>query len=464
LNLSSLDGTNGFRIDGELSGDNLGIRVSGLGDINGDGIDDFGVGATGKDDAGSNAGAGYIIFGRNTAWGSTVSLAGLDGTNGFQINGEAAGDNLSRIAGYGDYNNDGANDILLGTSFHDAGGNNSGAAWIIYGIPAAGGPVGTPGDDDLTGTAGVDTVDGGAGKDVLRGLGGDDVLDGGDGNDYVYGGNNDDVLGGNAGGDSLFGEDGDDLLDGGDSADKLFGGAGVDDLIGGTGNDRLDGGGDADSLTGGSGNDYLDGGLGADVMTGGTDNDIYIVDNLGDQTIEGTNEGYDLVRTDLDGWVLGANIEALELGGTGDIDGTGNSLANIIEGNSGANVLSGGDGNDTLYGMGGADTIIGGLGGDILFGGAGADTFVVAHAFGGALETDTIKDYDILGGDILDFSGAYSGVLSIKSAFTKHAGEMTLGFAGGITTVKLDINGDGKVDYQMRINGDVTGDTGDWLL
>ena len=139
LNLSTLDGTNGFRIDGELSGDNLGIRVSNLGDVNGDGIDDFIVGATGKDDTGSNAGAAYVIFGKS-AWAATASLAALDGTNGFQINGEAAGDNLSRVAGTGDWNNDGAMDILVSTSFHDAGGNNSGAAWIIWGD--VGGPGG----------------------------------------------------------------------------------------------------------------------------------------------------------------------------------------------------------------------------------------------------------------------------------------------------------------------------------
>jgi hypothetical protein len=41
---------------------------------------------------------------------------------------------------------------------------------------------------------------------------------------------------------------------------------------------------------------------------------------------------------------------------------------------------------------------------------------------------------------------------------------MTLSFAGGITTLRLDTTGDGRVDYQMKINGDVTGESGDWLL
>ena len=41
---------------------------------------------------------------------------------------------------------------------------------------------------------------------------------------------------------------------------------------------------------------------------------------------------------------------------------------------------------------------------------------------------------------------------------------MIVSFAGGITTVKLDTTGDGKADYQVKINGDVTGETGAWLL
>ncbi len=37
-------------------------------------------------------------------------------------------------------------------------------------------------------------------------------------------------------------------------------------------------------------------------------------------------------------------------------------------------------------------------------------------------------------------------------------------FAGGITTMRRDTTGDGRVDYQMKINGDVTGESADWLL
>jgi Ca2+-binding RTX toxin-like protein len=199
-------------------------------------------------------------------------------------------------------------------------------------------------------------------------------------------------------------------------------------------------------------------------MSGGANNDIYIVDDAGDQTIELAAEGYDIVRTALDGWVLGDNLEALQLQGSADIDGAGNAGANNLQGNAGANSLDGAAGSDTINGNDGDDTVIGGLGNDLLRGGTGADSFVVAHAFGPVLETDQIYDFSTAEGDIIDLSGAYAGTLELAAGFSKTAGEMTLTFAGGITTLRLDVNGDGKVDYQMKINGDVTGDSGGWIL
>ena len=42
--------------------------------------------------------------------------------------------------------------------------------------------------------------------------------------------------------------------------------------------------------------------------------------------------------------------------------------------------------------------------------------------------------------------------------------ELALSYKGGTTTLKLDVDGDGKADYTLKINGDVTLHTATWLL
>ena len=131
-------------------------------------------------------------------------------------------------------------------------------------------------------------------------------------------------------------------------------------------------------LNGYGGNDTLDGGGGIDMMSGGFGNDTYYVDNAQDIVIEDEvnplTGGIDRVISSVS-WTLGANVERLNLAEAGAIDGTGNTLANVLNGNSSANVLSGLAGNDVLRGFAGDDTLIGGLGKDTLVGGTGADTF-----------------------------------------------------------------------------------------
>ncbi|MEO6309029.1 MAG: calcium-binding protein, partial [Nitrospiraceae bacterium] len=100
----------------------------------------------------------------------------------------------------------------------------------------------------------------------------------------------------------------------------------------------------------------LDGGNGTDTMIGGRDNDSYFVDGAGDAVTELANEGTDTVQASIT-YSLGANMEHLMLTGTSAINGTGNSLDNILTGNSAANVLTGGAGNDT-YVVGAGDTVV----------------------------------------------------------------------------------------------------------
>jgi Ca2+-binding RTX toxin-like protein len=463
LSASALDGSNGFHIIGFDQNEAPGWSIDRAGDVNGDGLQDLIIGTRSAQILDrEGAGVSYVVFGRVGGFGPILDVGNLDGVNGFRILGAAAGDLTGKfVAAAGDINGDGVDDLLV--RGEDIGGTDdfNPVVYVIYGVRTV--LAATNGDDAFTGGGGVDTLSGLGGKDTLYGVGGDDIIDGGDGNDQLFGGDGADDLVGGLGGDTLFGDAGADDLSGGDGADKLYGGTGADLLNGGTGNDRMDGQSDIDTLNGGAGNDYLDGGLGADIMTGGTENDVYIVDDAGDQTIELVGGGFDIVRTTLD-WVLANNIEALELQAATAANGTGNAGSNNLQGNAGANTLSGLAGVDTINGNDGDDIIIGGVGNDLLRGGIGADTFAVAHVFSGALETDQIYDFSTAEGDIMDFSALFAGTIERVSALTQTAGEMTLTFAAGITTVRLDIDGNGTAEYQAKINGDVTADWTDWLL
>ena len=128
------------------------------------------------------------------------------------------------------------------------------------------------------------------------------------------------------------------------------------ETVNGTGgNDILPGLGGDDVINGGAGNDSLDGGTGADTMTGGSGNDTYFVDNAGDAVIESAGNGTDTVNT-MVSYGLTAEVENLVLQGGADLQGYGNTLANMITGNSGGNLLDGGVGADTMTGGAGGDT------------------------------------------------------------------------------------------------------------
>lgn len=165
--------------------------------------------------------------------------------------------------------------------------------------------------------------------------------------------------------------------------ENAVGGNGNDTLIGNDGNNTLDGGAGQDKLTGGLGNDTLDGGLGLDTLDGGTGNDTYVIDNAGDVIIEPKkNGGVDTVVTELS-TTLTKVLENLTLTGDETLNGTGNTLNNLLIGNDGNNRLDGGKGSDTLDG---------GLGNDTLVGGKGLDVFVFDTALGSS-NVDTISSF-----------------------------------------------------------------------
>jgi hypothetical protein len=83
IELSSLNGSNGFKLSGVAAGDDSGFSVASAGDVNGDGFADLIVGANFADANGSNSGASYVVFGHASGFAANLNLSSLDGSNGF---------------------------------------------------------------------------------------------------------------------------------------------------------------------------------------------------------------------------------------------------------------------------------------------------------------------------------------------------------------------------------------------
>ncbi|GAL92003.1 beta strand repeat-containing protein [Microcystis aeruginosa] len=136
LNLSTLNGSNGFVIEGIAPGDSLGLFVSSAGDVNGDGIDDLIIGAPFADPNGnSKAGQSYVVFGSSNGFSASLDPSTLDGSNGFAINGIAAEDNSGRsVSGAGDVNGDGIDDLIIGARYADPNGKSEGGqSYVVFG-------------------------------------------------------------------------------------------------------------------------------------------------------------------------------------------------------------------------------------------------------------------------------------------------------------------------------------------
>ena len=97
---SGIDGSVLYTFDGDGEDDDLGVSVSGAGDVNGDGFADLIVGAPGVDTNGDGSGSARVY-------------SGIDGNVLHTFIG-AAGDLGVSVSGAGDVNDDGFADLVVG--------------------------------------------------------------------------------------------------------------------------------------------------------------------------------------------------------------------------------------------------------------------------------------------------------------------------------------------------------------
>jgi hypothetical protein len=133
LELSALDGSNGFAINGVAADDFSGSAVSAAGDVNDDGVDDMLISAPFADPNGYSSGTSYVVFGSSGFVSGTLELSALDGSNGFVLNGEAEGDNSgSSVSAAGDINGDGVDDLLIGAP-RTSHNQFAGTTYVVFG-------------------------------------------------------------------------------------------------------------------------------------------------------------------------------------------------------------------------------------------------------------------------------------------------------------------------------------------
>jgi hypothetical protein len=137
VELSSLNGTNGFKIESASGTELFGTKVARAGDVNADGIPDLIAGAyAAATPNGNGSGASYVIYGSTSAFPNVVGLSGLDGSNGFKIFGIAAGDSSGRgVSAAGDVNGDGVADLIIGGNLSAFNGASSGQFSVVFGQP-----------------------------------------------------------------------------------------------------------------------------------------------------------------------------------------------------------------------------------------------------------------------------------------------------------------------------------------
>ncbi|MFT3736953.1 MAG: VCBS domain-containing protein [Rhodocyclaceae bacterium] len=390
-----------------------------------------------------NSGEGTDLVQSSVAWslGSNVENLTLTGSNAISGTGNSLGNVIAGNAAANTLDGSSGADTLLGGAGNDlyivdnAGdivtenaseGSDTVQSSVTYTLGSNVENLTLTGSSALSGTGNTldNVLTGNSAANALTGAAGNDTLDGGAGNDSMLGGSGNDTYVVDSTSDVVTenSNEGTDLVK---ASVTWTLGNNVENLtltgttaINGTGNaldNLLTGNSAANKLTGAAGNDTLDGGSGNDSMLGGAGNDIYVVDSTSDVVTENSSEGTDLVKASVT-WTLGSNVENLTLTGTTAINGTGNTLNNVLTGNSAAN---------TLTGAAGSDTLDGGAGNDSLIGGAGNDTYMLGRGYG----IDTITENDSTSGNT-DVLQAASDIAAAQLWFVKNGNNLEVSVIG----------------------------------
>ncbi|MDZ8226199.1 hypothetical protein [Nostoc sp. ChiVER01] len=444
FNLSDLNGTNGFAINGITKNSFSSSSVSNAGDVNADGIDDLIIGAPDGRQA-------YVVFGgTNVGKSGSLNLSDLNGTNGFIIPGGGA-IGLS-VSSAGDINNDGVGDLIIGAPFATPNGiPGAGRSYVLFGGPNIGVSTlkltGTPGADTLVGTASNNIIDGLAGNDTLTGNGGQDkfVIRRGDGNDIIT-----DFGGVGKGTNPLAA-----VIAKVDTLQFTGSGLTVRNLLLTQKGKTLEVTFENVANTKVTLQNFLLENLHNLKASGTTAIGNILFD--GQTSITDSFNVFDASSTQTS--LFNKNTVTFLNDLSNNIKGFDNS-ADVVNGQGGNDKIDGKSGNDLLRGDAGNDTFIGGAGNDTLVGGAGADRFFYntnAAFVSATVGVDAIADFKHSEGDkiILDKT-TFNAITSATGTGFSNASDFKITSSAATSTAKIVYNAvTGQLFYNQ--NGSAAG-------
>ena len=176
------------RIVGERAGDALQVAAA-LGDMDGDGYDDLGIGCPNGDELASSAGSAWVMLGPLSVTHYEVAAAAL------RIDGEGSSDAFGAGLVAGDVDGDGQQDLWVGATGTDDGGSNAGSVALYYGPLPRGRIDADEASTIITGSDRYDAVgdvlgtgdlDADGWSDLILGVPGADLLGSGVGGAFVF--------------------------------------------------------------------------------------------------------------------------------------------------------------------------------------------------------------------------------------------------------------------------------------